>query len=98
MYGMIGGLSVLAYIKYKDGSMDRMMKNMKPMMECALHELKKQSRKITSKRSYFLIYKSCYVDLYLYISSVRIEIVVIILNIIFKLINVDEISESKLNQ
>lgn len=41
MYGMIGGLSVLAYIKYKDGSMDRMMKNMKPMMECALHELKK---------------------------------------------------------
>lgn len=41
MYGMIGGLSVLAYLKYKDGTIDRMMKNMKPMMECALDELKK---------------------------------------------------------
>lgn len=41
MYTMLGGLSVLMYLKYKDGTMDRMMKNMKPMMECALDELKK---------------------------------------------------------
>ena len=41
MYALLGGLAVLGYLKYKDGTMDRMVKNMKPMMECALDELKK---------------------------------------------------------
>jgi len=41
MYAMLGGMAVLGYLKYKDGSMERMMKNMKPMAECALEELKK---------------------------------------------------------
>lgn len=41
MYGMLGGMIVFGYLKYKDGSIERMMKNMKPMAECALEELKK---------------------------------------------------------
>ncbi len=41
MCAMLGGLTILGYMKYKDGSMDRMMKNIKPMLECALEELKK---------------------------------------------------------
>lgn len=41
MYVMLGGMMTWAYLKYKDGSMERMMKNMKPMAECALDELKK---------------------------------------------------------
>ena len=48
MYMMLGGIVALGYMKYKDGSMNRMMKNIKPMMDCALEELKKKSRKITS--------------------------------------------------
>ena len=53
MYMMLGGMVALGYMKYKDGSMDRMMKNIKPMMECALEELKKQSRKIVSFETIF---------------------------------------------
>lgn len=41
MYSMIGGLSVLGYMKYKDGSIQRMIKNMKPMMETMIEDLKK---------------------------------------------------------
>lgn len=41
MYGMMGGIMVLMYVKYKDGTIKRIMKNMKPMMECALEEIKK---------------------------------------------------------
>ena len=41
MYMVLGGMVALGYMKYKDGSMNRMMKNIKPMMECALEELKK---------------------------------------------------------
>ena len=40
MYTMLGGAVVLGYLKYKDGTMNRMIKNMKPMVECALQELK----------------------------------------------------------
>ena len=41
MYGMLGGMVMFGYLKYKDGTIERMIKNMKPMAECALEELKK---------------------------------------------------------
>lgn len=41
MYTMLGGMAVLGYMKYKDGTLERTMKNMKPMMESALENLKK---------------------------------------------------------
>ena len=48
MYGMIGGLSVLAYIKYKDGTMDRMLKNMKPIApSCANGAVYSAPKKLT---------------------------------------------------
>ena len=41
MYTMLGGLAVIGYLKYKDGTLERTMKNMKPMMESALENLRK---------------------------------------------------------
>ncbi len=41
MYTMLGGMAVLGYLKYKDGTLERTIKNMKPMMESALENLKK---------------------------------------------------------
>ena len=39
MYTMIGGMAVYGYMKYKDGSLKRTMKNMKPMMQSMINEL-----------------------------------------------------------
>jgi len=41
MYSMMGGMAVLGYLKYKDGTMERTIKNMKPMIESAIDNLKK---------------------------------------------------------
>ena len=41
MYTMIGGLGVYGYMKYKDGSITRMIKNIRPMMNDTIENLKK---------------------------------------------------------
>jgi len=41
MYMMIGAFAIYGYLKYKDGTIERAIKNMKPMMECAVEELTK---------------------------------------------------------
>lgn len=41
MYTMIGGMAVYGYMKYKDGSITRTIKNMKPMMENMMNNIKK---------------------------------------------------------
>lgn len=41
MCSIVGGIMVFMYIKYKDGTIKRIMKNMKPMMACTLEEIKK---------------------------------------------------------
>ena len=41
IYGMIGGMMVVGYMKYKDGTLERAIKNMKPMLNCAMNSLKK---------------------------------------------------------
>ena len=38
---MMGGMMVYGYMKYKDGTMSRAIKNMKPMMESMMENLKK---------------------------------------------------------
>ena len=40
VYGMIGGMMVLGYMKYKDGSMQRAIKNVRPMIESAINKIK----------------------------------------------------------
>lgn len=40
MLSIITSLGIFMYIKYKDGSMKRIAKNIKPMIECAIEELK----------------------------------------------------------
>ena len=37
---VIGGAAVIGYLKYKDGTLERYIKNMKPMMKSALEDLK----------------------------------------------------------
>lgn len=41
IYTMLGGIAILGYLKYKDGTLERAIKNMKPMMENALENLRK---------------------------------------------------------
>jgi len=41
MYTLLGGLSVLGYMKYKDGSMKKAVKKIKPKVEDALTSHKK---------------------------------------------------------
>ena len=41
LYTMMGGMAVLGYLKYKDGTMERTIKNMKPMIDSAIENLKK---------------------------------------------------------
>lgn len=41
MYTMIGGMAVLGYMKYKDGTITRTIKNMKPMMESMINDIMK---------------------------------------------------------
>ena len=41
MCTMLGGLAVIGYLKYKDGTLERTIKNMKPMMDSTLENLKK---------------------------------------------------------
>ena len=41
LYGMLGGLMVVGYMKYMDGTLERTIKNMKPMLESALNDLKR---------------------------------------------------------
>ncbi len=38
---MMGGMIIYTYMKCKDGTIKRTIKNMKPMMENAINELKK---------------------------------------------------------
>lgn len=42
MYTMIGGIAVLGYMKYKDGTITRTIKNIKPMMESMVNDIKNQ--------------------------------------------------------
>ena len=37
---MIGGIAVLAYISYKDGAMERFMKNIKPRLQLLIEDMK----------------------------------------------------------
>ena len=41
LYSMMGGLIFYGYLKYKDGTLERYIKNMKPMIESTINDLKK---------------------------------------------------------
>ena len=41
MYAMMGGMIAVGYMKYKDGTLKRAIKNAKPMMENMINDLKK---------------------------------------------------------
>jgi hypothetical protein len=41
MFTLLGGAAVLAYMKYKDGSIQRTVRNVKPKVENVVDNLKK---------------------------------------------------------
>lgn len=41
MCTLLGGMAVYGYLKYKDGTLKRTMKNIKPKIESAIEDLKK---------------------------------------------------------
>ena len=41
MCTLLGGMAVYGYLKYKDGTLERTMKNIKPKIESAVEGLKK---------------------------------------------------------
>ena len=41
MCPLLGGMAVYGYLKYKDGTLERTMKNIKPKIESAIEDLKK---------------------------------------------------------
>ncbi len=41
MCTLLGGMAVIVYLKYKDGTINRMIKNVKPVLVCTLDELRK---------------------------------------------------------
>lgn len=45
MYALLGGSAVYGYMKYKDGSMERALKNMKPKFESAVKNAVEQIKK-----------------------------------------------------
>lgn len=41
MYAMMGGMAMYGYMKCKDGTLKRTIRNIKPMMESMINDLKK---------------------------------------------------------
>ncbi len=46
MFSIIGAMALYGYMKYRDGSIERAIKNMKPMMEMKLDDLKNSLKAI----------------------------------------------------